>query len=175
MEQDSLYLVEFSKTLALIAGRSQCIKTIEAFLNFALGALIAERELHSKFIKQEIRSTPKITKSHACFCYTQFLLSTAKEKPIKEAIAAVIPCFWIYREVGRSILLNAKPNNPYMMWIQTYACQEFSEATNNAISILDNIAVNSTPAQLSAMAKAFETSTIQEYQFWDDAYKHKSR
>lgn len=32
--------------------------------------------------------------------YTQFLIATASTASLEEAIAAVLPCFWIYREMG---------------------------------------------------------------------------
>jgi thiaminase/transcriptional activator TenA len=171
MEQDALYLVAFSKALALIAGRSQCVKTTKTFLEFALGALVAERELHTKFLNRDLQFPLKIEKAPACFAYTHYLLSITSKASIEEAIAAVIPCFWIYRDVGQSIVLKSGSNNPYGMWIETYASKEFSDATDLVIEILNDIAVKSPPGQLALMTKAFKTSVMHEWHFWDDAYR----
>lgn len=44
LEQDAYYLVRFSRALALIAGRARSAKITRSFLNFAVGALVDERE-----------------------------------------------------------------------------------------------------------------------------------
>ncbi len=102
LAQDALYLRDFSRALAFIAARSHTSSHIGHFLQFALGALVAERELHAHFLGNRYcdEATPP---SPACLAYTRYLISTATTAPLEEAIAAVLPCFWIYREVGRAI------------------------------------------------------------------------
>lgn len=173
MAQDSHYLIHFSRALALIAGRSVSSKKIHQFLNFSLGALCAERELHATFLPSNFSSdkSDKIDPSPSCLAYTQYLIATAATASLEEAIGAVLPCFWIYREVGCNIAVNCAPNNPYARWIQTYSSEEFSHSTNEAIDLLDKIAEESSTEVLERMKKAFEYSTLFEWHFWDDAYK----
>lgn len=169
MAQDSYYLIHFSRALALIAGRSVSSKTIHQFLNFSLGALCAERELHATFLPSNY-SSDKIDPSPSCLAYTQYLIATAATAPLEEAIAAVLPCFWIYREVGCNIAVNCAHNNPYARWIETYSSEEFSHSTNEAIGLLDKIAEGSPTEVLERMKEAFEYSALFEWHFWDDAY-----
>ncbi len=169
MKQDAHYLVGFSRALALIAGRADSSKIIHQFLNFALGALVAERELHAKFLPPNFTGD-NIEPSPACMAYIQYLIATAATAPLEEAMAAVLPCFWIYREVGRNIAAYAKESNPYMRWIDTYSSQEFSDGTDQAISILDEIASRCSTHALTRMETAFEYCSLFEWHFWDDAY-----
>lgn len=169
MEQDAFYLISFSRALAFIAARADSSKMIQHFLNFALGALVAERELHAHFLPQNYDGD-QIAPSPACMGYTQYLITKAATGPIEEAVAAVLPCFWIYREVGRNIAAQATENNPYSLWIETYSSIEFSEDTDLAISILDAMASKSSPDTLIRMQKAFEYSALFEWNFWNDAY-----
>lgn len=168
VEQDAYYLKAFSRSLAFIAARAGTSPLIHQFLNYALGVLIGERELHAKFSSSgnwdNLEPTP------ACLAYTQFLIATAATAPLEEAIAAVLPCFWIYREVGLNIAANTIKNNPYHDWIETYSSVEFSEGTDRAIATMDEIASQSTAKTVSAMEKAFEYSSLFEWHFWDDAY-----
>ena len=169
LEQDAYYLIGFSRALAFIAARADSSKIIHPFLTFALGALVAERELHAKFLgplcdRERIEPTP------ACLAYVQYLMATTAIAPLEEAVAAVLPCFWIYREVGRHIALSAYECNPYSHWIATYSSQEFSEETDRAISILDEMAAHCPPLLLARMEKAFEQSALLEWHFWDDSY-----
>lgn len=170
MEQDSYYLISFSRTLALIAGRSATSKTIHQFLSFSLGALVAERELHASFLPLNF-SCDKTEPSPSCMAYTRYLIAMAAAAPLEEAIAAVLPCFWIYREVGRHIAAHCMHCNPYMRWIETYSSQEFSDGTDQAISLLDELAGQASTGALERMMKAFEYSSLFEWHFWNDAYK----
>ena len=175
MQQDSLYLVYFSKALALIAARSNSSRYIKLFLNFSLEALVAERTLHAQFLplyegtQQEQWETQE--PSPACLAYTQYLIAKAATAPLEEAVAAILPCFWIYKEVGCQIARSAKKENPYSTWIDTYSSLEFSKATDLAISLVDELAAECSPAQLAIMQRAFEYSSLFEWHFWKDAYE----
>lgn len=167
MEQDAYYLMGFSRALALIAGRADSSKLIHQFLNFSLGALVVERELHAKFFASNYDD---IEPSPTCLAYVQYLIATAATASLEEAIAAVLPCFWIYREVGCAIGEHAQQNNAYIYWIDAYSSQEFSEEVDLVISILDERANNCSEASLARMRKAFEYCSLFEWHFWNDAY-----
>jgi len=171
MQQDAYYLIEFSKALALIAGRSRSAKTVHHFLDFSLKALIAERSLHSHFLKQVNEDACDIEPSLACIAYTKYLIATASTASIEETVAAVLPCFWVYREVGMHIKKTTQQNNPYALWINTYSSEEFSRGVNLACSIFDDMASQSSPSLISLMSEAFEYSTLLEWHFWNDAYQ----
>lgn len=169
MEQDAYYLIGFSRALAFIAARAGSSKSTHHFLNFSLGALVAERELHAHFLPPNY-DCDNIEPSPACMAYTQYLIATAATAPLEEAIAAVLPCFWIYREVGLNIAAHVTEDNPYMCWIDTYSSEEFSEGADLAISILDEIAGQCSADTLVRMENAFEYCSLFEWHFWDDAY-----
>ena len=169
MAQDSFYLIHFSRALALIAGRSTSSKIIHQFLNLSIGSLCAERELHNGFLPPDY-NCDKIEPSPACLAYTNFLIATAATANLEEALAALLPCFWIYREVGCHIATNCSSNNPYNKWIETYSSEEFSKATDEAIYLLDELAASCSVELLERMKTAFEYSTLFEWHFWNDAY-----
>lgn len=170
MQQDAYYLIEFSKTLALIAGRSRSAQMVNDFLDFSLQALVAERSLHSHFLEQSDGVPIELAVSPACMAYTRYLIATASNASLEEAIAAVLPCFWVYREVGQSIKKISQKSNPYVLWIDTYSNEEFSHGVDQAQLILDGIASQSSPHILNLMTEAFEYSTLLEWHFWNDAY-----
>jgi thiaminase/transcriptional activator TenA len=103
--------------------------------------------------------------------YTNFLLSTAALQPDEEAIAAVLPCFWIYQEVGRYIAQHAIGNHPYQKWIDLYSGEDFAKAVASAIAIADEVAEATTPAMRERMVSAFTMSSRLEWVFWDSAYR----
>lgn len=169
MEQDAHYLIGFSRALAFIAARVGSSEVMRHFLNFALGALIAERELHAHFLPSNY-SSDHMEPSPACLGYTHYLIATAATATVEEAVAAILPCFWLYREVGRTISRSAEKNNPYALWIDTYASQAFSEGTDLAIALFNEIASRCSRQTLDLMKKSFEYCSLFEWHFWNDAY-----
>ena len=87
--------------------------------------------------------------------------------------AALLPCFWIYWDVGRAIAGRAAADNPYRAWIDTYADEGFGEAVRTVIGITDRAAAGTTPAMQARMLTAFVRSTQYEWLFWDGAYQQR--
>lgn len=170
MAQDSHYLEHFGRTLSIIASRIQDIADTLAFLQFAEGAIVVENALHESYFK-EFNLTGKGSMQPACHHYVHTLKSTATLANIEVAVAAVLPCFWIYREIGVFIYENQKSsNNPYKKWIDTYAGDDFDILAKQAIEIADRLASNCTNDQQYLMTDAFVISSHLEFQFWDCAY-----
>ena len=115
--QDALYLNEYSRVLAHIASRVPSPELMDTFLRFARDGVMVEKSLHALFVD----GTPD-QMSDTCLHYTSLLKAQAREDVAVEC-AAILPCFWIYREVGRHIIAAARmEGNPYAAWIRTYAC-----------------------------------------------------
>lgn len=170
LKQDSYYLADFTRALSMVGLRSHDMVQVEAFLEFALGAVKVERALHESFFERY--DVPgSIEKSPTCFNYTNFILNKAALDSVAVGIAGVLPCFWIYREVGHHIHERAADNNPYQEWIDTYASQPFSDDVDQAIDILDDVAEQQTEEEKQRMMAAFNYSTRLEWMFWDSAYQ----
>lgn len=173
IQQDALYLSDYGKVLTGIASKLSNPGHIEPFIYFASDTMKVERELHRSFVK-ELGSNGPVEPSPSCLLYTSFLQKQQAFAPIEVALATVLPCFWIYKEVGDYILAHqAKENNPYQSWIDTYGGEEFERSVLSAISICDEIAEQCTEEQQEAMTKAFITSSKLEWLFWDSAYRQE--
>lgn len=170
MAQDSLYLEHFGRALALIAARANNISHTLDYLKYAETAILVENLLHDSYFN-DFGITEKGEIQPACHHYVHYLKSTAALDSIEIAMAAVLPCFWIYKKVGDHIYNNFKiKSNPYQKWINTYGGEEFSNAVKQAISLCDEVASETTPAIRKKMTEAFVTSSRMEYNFWDKAY-----
>ncbi|MEE4451268.1 thiaminase II [Novosphingobium resinovorum] len=171
--QDSLYLAEYSRALALAAARAP---TASGRLEFSDGAKVAvqvEEALHQAFFAQfgvtaEIAAASEPTP--ACLGYTSYLSALAATRSYEELIAGILPCFWVYWEVGCDVKPRAASPNPYAAWIDTYAAPAFGEATDRVRALVDEAAQNATAATRAAMATAFRNATRFEWMFWDSAY-----
>jgi len=170
VKQDSLYLADFSRALAMTGARAPQTDALDSFLGFAGEAVSVEQALHDSFLGR-FNTFVDVPKSPACFAYTHFLLSTAATGSYPVACAALLPCFWIYREVGLHIHARAASRNPYQDWIDTYAGDDFSQAVDRAIELTEQAAETAGNGERERMANAFFESTRLEWMFWDSAWR----
>ena len=169
IEQDTLYLRDFSRSLAIIASKAP-LKFIKNFISFSEEALIAEQEVVHNFFRNKfnLQETGKITP--ALLSYTSYLLQKSSIAPVEIGIASILPCFWIYSIVGKAIIKNTDSNNPYKEWIETYSSKEFNDSVEIAIKIFDEVALSASNEVQALMLDAFYKSTVLEWHFWNDAY-----
>lgn len=171
--QDAHYLEAYGRALAVCAAKAYSADEIILFTESAKVAIIVERELHDGFMqtfgisKQQFETTPL---SLACHHYTTFLTATAWADSYPVVLAALLPCFWIYAEVGKDILQHASPNNPYQAWIDTYAGEEFHQAVQKVIDTVDQVAARCDADTLEKMHQAYTRGAELEWLFWDSAY-----
>ena len=174
MIQDALYLEQYSRALSLASAKAPDPATMEEFARAAQGALVVERALHNGFFKKfGVESSELIREepSPTCFGYTNFLLAVAHQGRYEEVVAAVLPCFWVYWEVGNTIADIAATDNPYRPWIDTYSDPSFGQSVEAVIGITNRAAENTTDTVRTAMTRVFERSTQYEWMFWDSAYR----
>ena len=172
--QDAHYLIGYGRALALTAAKAPDPDTIVQFAAAAQEAIVVERALHGSFLADwgidgaMFENSPV---SPAARHYLSYLVATAHAEPYEVVMGAILPCFWVYAEVGTDILGRAAPQNPYQAWIDTYAGEEFQEAARKAIAATDRAADNASPALVARMHEAFTTATKLEWMFWDSAYR----
>lgn len=113
----------------------------------------------------------RLRPSPACLLYTSYLWRQLANAPIEVSVAAVLPCFWIYKAVGDYILANqTNEENPYQTWINTYGGDDFSRSVSRAIEICDELAESCTESRQKEMLEAFVVCSKMEYLFWDSAH-----
>jgi thiaminase/transcriptional activator TenA len=170
IRQDALYLTDFSRALAQLAVKATQPADILQFIEFAANAIRVERILHETYFTR-YGIQPATQKEPACFAYTNFLLATTATQSLAVGAAAVLPCFWIYREVGKFIYEQASPQNPYQAWIDTYASNDFDQVVSQMLTLTNQLAESASPTELDQMKAAFIQSSRLEWYFWNDAYR----
>ena len=172
--QDAHYLIGFGRALTLAAAKAPHPDRIVQFAKSAEGAIVVERALHGSFFRQyditpdAFAQTPL---SPACHHYVSYLVATAYGEPYEVLLGALLPCFWIYAEVGRDIHARAAAANPYRAWIDTYAGEEFHAAVRAMIAATDEAADGVSPSLRERMQAAYTRATQLEWMFWDSAFR----
>lgn len=174
MIQDAHYLIAFGRALAVASAKAD---TPDEIVQFAIGAqtaIVVERSLHKDFM-EHFSVTPQIFAatplSPATHHYSSYLLATAWSAPYPVVLASLLPCFWIYAEIGRDILGRAAKNNRYQSWIDTYAGEEFHAAVRAVVATVDRVATTASDATRRDMHQAYTRAAQLEWMFWDSAYR----
>jgi thiaminase/transcriptional activator TenA len=177
MVQDAHYLEGFARSLSLVAAKGWTADHVVQFAKAAEVAILVERELHAEYfarfgISQEMFEDAAL--SPTCHHYVNFLQATCAQAPFEVGLAALLPCFWIYREVGHSIHARAADDNPYRAWIDTYAGEDFSVAVDAVLDTIDQVAAGTAPRSIAEMKHAYRRSAQLEWMFWDSAYRQEA-
>jgi thiaminase/transcriptional activator TenA len=109
--------------------------------------------------------------SPTCLGYTSFLLAEAQTGSYETLLAAVLPCFSIYAEVGLHIAARAAAHNPFQGWIDTYASPEFQASVAAAEAATEAVAAEAGSVLRQRMLALFQRSVEFEWMFWDAAYR----
>lgn len=174
MIQDAHYLVAFGRSLAVAAAKAHDAEGVVQFAKAAEEAVVVERALHDGFMREyavsaeQFNTTPL---SPVCHHYVHYLQSMGWSRSYPVALAALLPCFWIYAEVGRAILAEAQPNNPYQSWVDTYAGDEFHALVAQVRATIDAVAAQADARTLEEMHQAYTDAARLEWMFWDSAYR----
>lgn len=175
--QDALYLREFARALSVAAAKAPREDWIILLDDHAAGALRVERALHEGFFREiglteeAVTSTPMAPTNVA---YTSYLLAVAYGRPFPEVMAALLPCYWIYWEVGKALAARGSPDPLFRRWIETYAAEQFGALVRAVLDVTDELAQAASPEMQEAMRRHFITAARYEWMFWEMGYRKES-
>jgi hydroxymethylpyrimidine/phosphomethylpyrimidine kinase len=174
LAQDALYLNGYSRVLA----RAAAIAPTEAEQLFwarsAQNCLEVESELHRTWLSTR---TAEVTLGPVTKSYVDHLLAASVSGSYGVLVAAVLPCFWLYAEVGETLYrqfltAGAPESHPYAAWLRTYADEDFVAATRQAVAYTDAAARAASEGERDAMTLAFRQSARYEVDFFDAPRLH---
>jgi thiaminase/transcriptional activator TenA len=174
IRQDYLYLFEFARVLCGGGSKAEDLETLEMFAKHAANTIAVERVMHTGFIQRLGLSADQLLDSErtpTTQAYTRHLLAVAREGTLGELVAAVLPCYWVYCEVGRH-LATCEPVDPiYRDWIKTYGSEAFAALVQQQLDLVDRQGARASAHESRRMIEHFIQSSRYEYLFWDDAYR----
>jgi thiaminase (transcriptional activator TenA) len=174
--QDALYLHGYAQALAAVGSRAPDGTGIETFSRDAADIIAVERTLHDSLLGDlgiDPASIGAAEPAPTTLAYTSYLLATTFNGSYAEGVGAVLPCYWIYAEVGQHLLERGSPNAHYQQWIDTYGGDEFGDEAREVIAVTDKLAADITPAERARMRGHFRATSRYEWMFWDMGYRQE--
>jgi hydroxymethylpyrimidine kinase/phosphomethylpyrimidine kinase/thiamine-phosphate diphosphorylase len=181
LAQDALYLSGYARVLADAARLAPTAAEQAFWANSAHGSIVGELELHARWLTPHdgvSDATFAAAPSAATTAYLDHLRSTAYGGDYATLIAALLPCFWLYTDLGTRLDAGdfgeyaRSAAHPYASWLRTYADESFAEATQQAIEYVAAAAAASDPEGRKRMLRAFEVSAGHELAFFAEPLEH---
>ena len=170
LAQDELYIGNYGCQMFELAELIDDPAAHEMFVEFAKEGIEGEKMMHALLIDRfgidtQVLPSP-ITADYNE--HTQAAIGTGSKEI---GLAAMLPCMWVYNEVGQHILSIASvEGNPYREWIQEYGNEAFTEGVNAVLKLADAYAAAADDATRQRMTEEFVAATKFEYWFWDYGY-----
>jgi thiaminase/transcriptional activator TenA len=174
IEQDYQFLVRYIRVIAQAVAVSPDLPTATQLATLLHGTLAIEIDalvdLYAAFGGARER-LDTVTPAPGCQAYTDHLLATAARGELVVILAAILPCQWGYREIGRMLQRAGLPDDPrFARWIEEYASDEYGALVDWAIERFEALAVEAGPAAREQARRAFALSTRYELGFWEMAW-----
>jgi thiaminase/transcriptional activator TenA len=172
--QDAIYLRDFARALSIAAARAPGNAALAMFASHAMDTMSAEGALHDTFFvefgltRAEVEQTPP---SPTTLAYTSYLLRMAFSGDYAQVLGTLLPCYWIYQEVGLALLAQGSPDPLYQQWIATYGGEEYGAIVEAVLDEMDRAGEGLTPAQKVAVQECFVTASRLEWMFWDMGWR----
>jgi thiaminase/transcriptional activator TenA len=175
--QDALYLGRYAEALAAVASRAPDPAGTEMFARHAAGVVAVERGLHDSLLADlgiDPASVDVAEAAPTTLAYTSYLLATIRGGSYAEGVGAVLPCYWIYWEVGKQLLRRGSPDPRYQRWIDTYGGDEFGDVVREVLAVTDRLGPGLAPSERERVRRHFRATSRYEWMFWDMGYHRQS-
>lgn len=166
LQQDMIYLRHYSEEMQLLAALMPTAPMRRFFSDLATEGVAAEDELHRLLAgRWQVKPAPPLPATTGYLAFTRRQLESGSA-PL--AMAALLPCFWVYNELGHYIAAGATTaSNPYRAWIDTYESEEMDRVVERAIDVADTLAESTDEATRETMRRLFVTATAWERVFFE--------
>jgi len=171
--QDIHYLGAFSRALALIAARAPTGEQVGLLAGGASRAIAVEQEMHASFL-DELELDATAPRSPTTIAYSDFVLAHAALDPFVGALASVLACYWVYWEIGASLIPEGSPVPRYQRWIDAYGDQDYGAAVTALLDLADDAGRRASAAERNQAKEVFATACRYEWCFWDAAWRQET-
>lgn len=162
LAQDAEYLHAYAEVLAGLADLADDPAERAFWTLGSAECLEEELRLHASWT-----GGSRVEPSPTCAAYVAHLRASV-EAGYAEGVAAALPCYWMYADLGEQLATRAVDGHPYRDWLLTYGDPTFAEAARQARRITDRVAADpSTDASArERMWRAFQASAEHERAFF---------
>ena len=170
--QDVLFLNRYAQALAILAGRAPDPASAAMFTRHAAG-VADELELHDGLLRDlgiDPAAATAAEPAPVTLAYTSYLLAIVHGGSYAEGVGAVLPCYWIYQQVGTHLTGRGSPSPRYQRWIEAYAGDDYGADVRAVLAEADRLGADLPAAERALVRRHVRVTSRYEWMFWDAAY-----
>src|SRR5699024_5141990 len=175
--QDIYYLKHYGKVHAIAASQADDFAVTAMLADKAKNTAQAELTVHDEHAKalqitdEDIRH---FKPAPTAYGYTSHLYRSTMQGHLAHTVAAMLPCYWLYADIGKQNE-HAKPEQEiYRNWIKTYASDWFQEATQTMIDLLNDLVKDMSEPEKEKVKEQFVIAKEYELHFWEMSYTYET-
>ncbi|MCQ2008382.1 thiaminase II [Sporolactobacillus sp. STSJ-5] len=170
IKQDAYYVREFAKLHGRAAAQTDDAQSVAKLLKIGLGLAEGELQLHQSVFQklgisdQEWRAFQPAPDAYAYISHLYHVVSKGK---LGYTLAALMPCPWLYYEIGLQ-LKDARPQAKiFQEWIAEYSSEDIEKNVGIERELWDEVSKNATESERHDMIHIFMQSSYYELKFWE--------
>ncbi|MCJ1708305.1 bifunctional hydroxymethylpyrimidine kinase/phosphomethylpyrimidine kinase [Microbacterium sp. VKM Ac-2923] len=160
--QDLLYLREYARVLARAAALAPTVDEQRFWAAASVSCLEEEAALHQSHV-----DPAGLAPASSTLAYTDHLHAASTTGSYAVLLAAILPCFVLYTDIGARWRGTFAADHPYADWLTAYGDEAFAASSAEASKIVDAAAVTASPTTRAAMAAAYTRSMALELAFFE--------
>ncbi|MFC0302480.1 thiaminase II [Virgibacillus soli] len=171
--QDIYYLKHYGKIHAIAASQADDFKLTAILAKKASSTAEAELTVHNEHaailnITQD--EVGNFKPAPTAYAYTSHLYRATMSGNLAHTVAAMLPCYWLYADIGKKNE-NATPEpDIYRNWIKMYASDWFQDATSEMIDMLNTLVADMNEKEKEKVKEQFVIAKEYELHFWEMSY-----
>lgn len=167
LAQDAAYLNRYARALSKLSSIAPHAKVQSSWAQASADIVEVEKDLHDSWLAD--RELEETGTSPVTMGYTNFLVASTHVDPYAVGAATVLPCSWLYAEIGLELSTHNHPEHPYHAWLNTYGGEEFLDSARQFIQNTEDALAAATEADRDRARLAYLTASVYEREFFDQA------
>ncbi|MBB3157864.1 hydroxymethylpyrimidine kinase/phosphomethylpyrimidine kinase [Microbacterium proteolyticum] len=160
--QDLLYLREYARVLARAAALAPTVDEQRFWAAASVSCLEEEAALHQTHV-----DPAGLEPAASTLDYTDHLHAASTVGSYAVLVAAILPCFVLYTDIGARWRGTFAADHAYADWLTAYGDEAFATSSAQAATIVDAAARAASESERSAMAGAYDRSMALELAFFE--------
>jgi thiaminase (transcriptional activator TenA) len=175
LEQDYVYLIDFSRVIALAVAKAETLEEMRRFSRLLEATLAQEMELHRRACASFGMDLARLERTEpglVTAAYTSGLLRVCYEGRASDILAALLPCAAGYVEIAGRLRERGLPSKAhYRDWIETYISPEMIALAEWLARRMDDSARESAAADRQRWLGLYRTSARLELLMFDTSWE----